>query len=82
MHIFLTNGSEEFGDGIKVTMFRKVSTSAQKVSSADEKVGSTSDKFVSLLKEAETTDKFIENIEMVFNVCGTNVTFGQVNVQK
>ena len=32
---------EEFGDGIKVTMFRKVGSSARKVSSADEKVGST-----------------------------------------
>lgn len=87
---------EEFGDGIKVTMFRKVSSSAQKVSSAnekvgssaqkmssaDEKVGSTFDKYVSLLKEAEITDKFIESIEMVFNACGTGAAFGQVNVQE
>lgn len=48
--------SEEFGDGIKVTMFKKVSNSAQevsssaeKVSSADEKVGSTFDKYVPIL---------------------------------
>lgn len=54
---------EEFGDRIKVTMFRKVSNSAQevgssaekvssgaqKVSSADEKVGSTFDKYVPIL---------------------------------
>lgn len=80
---------EEFGDGIKVTMFRKVSSSAQKVSSAaqkmssaDEKVSSTFDKYVPLLKEAEITDKFIESIEKVFNLCGTDVTFGQVNVQE
>lgn len=73
---------EEFGDGIKVTMLRKVSSSAQKVSSADEKFGSTFDKYVSLLKEAGVTDKFIESIEKVFNACGTNVTFGQVNVQE
>lgn len=73
---------EEFGDGIKVTMFRKVSSSAQKVSSADEKVSSTFDKYVPFLKEAEVTDKFIESIEKVFNACGTNVTFGQVNVQE
>ena len=60
----------------------KVSSSAQKVSSADEKVGSTFDRYVPLLKEAEVTDKFIESIEKVFNACGTNVTFGQVNVQE
>ena len=73
---------EEFGDGIKVTMFRKVSSSAQKVSSADEKVGSTFDKYVPILKNAGITDKFIESIEMVFNTCDTGATFGQVNVQE
>lgn len=80
---------EEFGDGIKVTMFgkvssdyEKVSSSAQKVSSADAKEGSTFDRYVPLLKEAEITDKFIENIEKVFNACGTNVIFGQVNFQE
>lgn len=73
---------EEFGDGIKVTMFRKVSSNAQKVSSVNEKVGSTFDKYVPLLKEAEITDKFIESIEMVFNTCGTDAAFGQVNVQE
>lgn len=40
---------EEFGDGIKVTMFRKVSN--------------TFDKYMPLFKEAEITDKFIKNIE-------------------
>ena len=87
---------EEFGDGIKVTMFRKVSSSAQKVSSSDEKVsssaqkvsstnkkaGSTFDKYVPILKNAGITDKFIESIEMVFNTCDTGATFGQVNVQE
>ena len=66
---------EEFGDGIKVTMFRKVSSSAQKVSSADEKVGSTFDKYVPILKNAGITDKFIESIEMEFNICDTGATF-------
>ena len=87
---------EEFGDGIKVTMFRKVSSSTQKVSSTDkkisssaqkmssddEKVGGTFDEYVPLLREAEITDKFIKNIERVFASCGTGVPFGQANVQE
>ena len=87
---------EEFGDGIKVTMFRKVSSSTQKVSSTDkkisssaqkmssddEKVGGTFDEYVPLLREAEITDKFIKNIEQVFASCGTGVPFGQANVQE
>lgn len=84
---------EEFGDGIKVTMFRKVSSSVQKVSSddgkvsgsaqkinsVDEKIGSTFDKYIPLLRDAEITDKFIENI---FAICGVDTIFGQVNVQE
>lgn len=87
---------EVYGDGIKVTMFRKVSSSAQKVSSSDEKVsnsyqkmsstdekvGSTFDKYIPLLKNAGITDKFIESIETVFNTCDTGAIFGQVNVQE
>lgn len=59
---------EEFGDGIKVTMFRKVSN--------------TFDKYMPLFKEAEITDKFIKNIEQVFASCGTGIPFGQGNVQE
>lgn len=101
---------EEFGDGIKVTMFRKVSSSVQKVSSddeklsssaqklsndagklsgsaqkinsIDEKIGSTFDKYIPLLRDAEITDKFIENIEKIFAICGVDTIFGQVNVQQ
>lgn len=58
---------EEFGDGIKVTIFTKVSSGAQKVSS-------TFDKYVPLLKEAEITDKFIEK---VFIACGTDAGVGR-----
>ncbi len=54
--------------GLHISMFRKVS--------------STFDKYVPFLKEAEITDKFIENIERVFNACGTDAVFGQVNVQE
>lgn len=35
---------EEFGDGIKVTLFRKVGSSAKKVSSADKKVSNGAQK--------------------------------------
>ncbi len=87
---------EEFGDGIKVTMFRRVSSSTQKVGSTGEKVSSTSEKvssgaqevsstferYVPILKEAEITYKFIESIEKVFNVSGVDTIFGQTNVQE
>lgn len=87
---------EEFGDGIKVTMFRKVSNTQEKVinitknmgnaltevSNAIEKVSNTFDKYLPLFREAEITDKFIKNIEQVFYACGTGVPFGQVNVQE
>jgi len=87
---------EEFGDGMQVTMFRKVSSRAQKVSSSDEKVssraqkvscadeevGSEFGKYVPFLKDAGVTDKFIENIGKVFVICGVDTTFGQVNVQE
>jgi len=43
---------EEFGDGIKVTMFRKVSNAFEK--------------YLPLFREAEITDKFINNIEQVY----------------
>lgn len=32
---------EEFGDGIKVTMFRKVSSTAEKVTDGEQKVSNT-----------------------------------------
>ena len=50
--------------------------------SVDEKVSSTFDKYVSMLKNAGITDKFIESIETVFHACDTRVVFGQVNVQE
>lgn len=59
---------EEFGDGIKVTMFRKVS--------------STFEEYLPLFREAEITDKFIKNIEQIFCTCGTGVPFGQANVKE
>lgn len=58
---------EEFGDGIKVTMFRKVSNATEKVSSvvgnisnALEKVGNTTEKVINdEQKESNTFDKYM-----------------------
>lgn len=87
---------EEFGDGIKVTMFRKtsnavekvsntaekVSNAAEKVSNAAEKISNTFEIYIPLLKNIGMTDIFIKNIESVFNQCGIGVVFGQANVQE
>ena len=94
---------EEFGDGIKVTMFRKVSNTQEKVSNAvknmsndllkvsdapekaisdAQKVSNTFEKYMPLLREAELTDRFIKNIQQVFDTCGTGTPFGQANVQE
>ena len=80
---------EEFGNGFKVTIFRKVSSALEKVSSKSEKVSSaleevssTFDNYLPFLKEVKTTDVFINNIEIVFNNCGVGVPFGQSNVME
>ena len=72
----------EFGNGFKVTIFRKVSIKSEKVSSVLEEVGSTFDNYLPFLKEVKTTDVFINNIEIVFNNCGVGVPFGQSNVME
>lgn len=66
---------EEFGDGFKVTMFRKVGNALGKVSNAFEK-------YIPLFEEAEVTDIFINNIERVFRKCGIGIPFGQTNVME
>jgi predicted HTH transcriptional regulator len=87
---------EEFGDGFKVTMFRKVSNASEKVSNAPEKVSNASEKvsnapekvsntfekYISLFEEAQVTDTFINNIEQVFRKCGIGIPFGQTNVME
>ena len=70
---------EELGDGFKVTLFRKISNEAEKISNAREKVSNTFDGYISLLKEVETTDIFINNIRMVYEHCNANTPFGQAN---
>ena len=92
---------EEFGDGFKVTLFRKTGSASEKVSSASEKVSSTSekvssasekvssepkdsgntfDRYMTLLKSADVTDIYINNIRMVYQHCGTDIPFRQADV--
>lgn len=87
---------EEFGNGFKVTMFRKVSNNQEKVSSNAYKVSNNQEKvsgieqrsgsdfanYLSMLDDAEITATFVLNIERVFNICGTNMAFGQANVME
>ena len=80
---------EEFGDGFKVTMFRKVSSTPEKVSSAHEKVGSDTkkvsnafnNKYLERLDAAGVTDKFKKNIEKVFDQSNSE-PFGQTNIME
>ena len=64
---------EEFGNGFKVTMFRNVSN-------ANEKVSNTFEKYLPLFKEAEITEKYIENSGRVFLEIGVDKPFGQENI--
>lgn len=87
---------EEFGDGFKVSLFRKVSNAAQNISNAQEKVSNAQEKvsndqekvsntfelYISLLKNADITDKYIANIRTVYDKCGTGKPFGQGNIQE
>lgn len=64
---------DEFGDSFKVTMYRKVSNDMKKVSNAFAT-------YMPMLSEANTSKVYIENIENVFNRCGTDGIFSQANV--
>ena len=73
---------EEFGEGFKVTLYRKVSSEAEKVSSEVGKV--SSEIFViyyDQLSYANVSDKFISNIQVVFSSF-ENCTFSQKNIQE
>jgi predicted HTH transcriptional regulator len=80
---------EEFGDGFKVTIFRRVSNASEKVSNASEKVSNASEevsntfeKYLPLFAQAEVTETFRRNIEQVFVQCGIGVPFGQTNIME
>ena len=87
---------EEFGDGFKVTLFRKVSNALPKVSNgqrkvsntqaeisnAQKKVSNTFNDYIPLLKAVDVTDIFINNIRMIYEHCNTETPFGQANVME
>ena len=87
---------EEFGDGFKVTIFRKVSNGQEKVSNGQEKVSNgqekvsngqekvsnTFDALIPLLKSVGATEIFINNIRMVYEQCDADTPFGQANVME
>lgn len=58
---------------------KKISNNQVEISNAQEKVSNTFDGYISLLKEVETTDIFINNIRMVYEHCNANTPFGQAN---
>lgn len=66
---------EEFGDGFKVTLFRKISNAPEKVSNAF-------DNYMLLLKNTGATDTFINNIRVVYEYCDKGTPFGQADVMK
>lgn len=61
---------------------KKISNNQVEISNAQEKVSNTFDGYISLLKEVETTDIFINNIRMVYEHCNANTPFGQANVME
>ena len=87
---------EEFGDGFKVSLYRKVSNTTEKVSNAPrkvsnatkkvsnttEKVSNAFDDYIPLLKAVNATDIFINNIKMVYECCNVGAPFGQGNVMR
>jgi predicted HTH transcriptional regulator len=73
---------DEFGDGFKVTLFRKVSNEPVKVSNEPIKVSNAFGKYAQRFEEASVTEVFARNIESVFDNCGISVPFGQDNVME
>lgn len=49
---------------------------------AQEKVSNGFDKYIGLLQKEGITDKFIANIEMVYNKCEMTEPFGQADIQE
>lgn len=87
---------EEFGNGFKVTIYRKVvndsekvsndlkkvSNDSGKVSNDSQKVSNAFEKYIPLLMDAGITEKFIGNIEKVFVASNIGVPFGQANIME
>lgn len=64
---------EEFGNGFKVVLFKKVSNAPKKVSN-------TFEDYIPLLNAVGATDIYINNIRIVYEHCRVDTLFGQTNV--
>lgn len=66
---------EEFGNGFKVILFKKVSNAPKKVSN-------TFEDYIPLLNAVGATDIYINNIRIVYEHCRVDTLFGQTNVME
>lgn len=66
---------EEFGNGFKVVLFKKVSNAPKKVSN-------TFEDYIPLLNAVGATDIYIYNIRIVYDHCRVDTLFGQTNVME
>lgn len=66
---------EEFGNGFKVVLFKKVSNASKKVSN-------TFEDYIPLLNAVGATDIYINNIRIVYEHCRVDTLFGQTNVME
>ena len=66
---------EEFGNGFKVVLFKKVSNAPKKVSN-------TFEDYIPLLNAVGATDIYINNIRIVYEHCRVDTLFGQANVME
>ena len=66
---------EEFGNGFKVVLFKKVSNAPKKVSN-------TFEDYIPLLNVVGATDIYIYNIRIVYEHCRVDTLFGQTNVME
>lgn len=66
---------EEFGNGFKVVLFKKVSNAPKKVSN-------TFEDYIPLLNTVGATDIYINNIRIVYEHCRVDTLFGQTNVME
>ena len=73
---------EEFGNGFKVVLFKKVSNAPKKVNNALEKVSNTFEDYIPLLNAVGATDIYINNIRIVYEHCRVDTLFGQTNVME
>ncbi len=73
---------EEFGNGFKVVLFKKVSNAPKKVSNAPKKVSNTFEDYIPLLNAVGATDIYINNIRIVYEHCRVDTLFGQTNVME